>query len=49
MREGQQACVVCCDIANGVHFGAITCEGCKVGDELVPVRRPVMLIKKQLS
>ncbi|ELU05472.1 hypothetical protein CAPTEDRAFT_119978, partial [Capitella teleta] len=24
-----QMCVVCSDIANGVHFGAITCEGCK--------------------
>jgi len=29
--EGQQLCVVCNDVANGVHFGAITCEGCKVG------------------
>jgi len=30
-REGQQLCAVCGDIGNGVHFGAITCEGCKVG------------------
>ncbi|KAK2162446.1 hypothetical protein LSH36_98g01040 [Paralvinella palmiformis] len=29
LLEGQQLCVVCQDIANGVHFGAITCEGCK--------------------
>jgi hypothetical protein len=27
---GQPICVVCGDLANGVHFGAITCEGCKV-------------------
>ena len=30
MKEGQHACVVCSDLANGVHFGAVTCEGCKV-------------------
>ncbi len=30
LTEGQQLCVVCSDVANGVHFGAITCEGCKV-------------------
>ena len=23
-------CEVCSDIANGVHFGVPTCEGCKV-------------------
>ena len=28
--SGQPVCVVCGDIANGVHFGAVTCEGCKV-------------------
>ena len=28
--EGQQLCVVCKDIGNGIHFGAVTCEGCKV-------------------
>ncbi|ELU06151.1 hypothetical protein CAPTEDRAFT_137235, partial [Capitella teleta] len=22
-------CVICGDDANGVHFGALTCEGCK--------------------
>ncbi|PVD26170.1 hypothetical protein C0Q70_13839 [Pomacea canaliculata] len=27
--EGQMLCKVCCDIANGVHFGVTTCEGCK--------------------
>lgn len=27
--EGQQLCVVCQDIGNGIHFGAVTCEGCK--------------------
>ena len=32
--EGQQLCVVCLDLANGVHFGAVTCEGCKVGSIL---------------
>ena len=30
MSAGQQLCVVCHDVANGIHFGAITCEGCKV-------------------
>ena len=30
LSEGQQLCVVCQDVANGLHFGAITCEGCKV-------------------
>ena len=30
LRDGQQQCVVCLDLANGVHFGAVTCEGCKV-------------------
>jgi len=29
LKEGQQLCVVCSDVANGIHFGAITCEGCK--------------------
>ena len=29
---GQQLCVVCGDMANGVHFGAVTCEGCKVSN-----------------
>ena len=28
--EGQMLCKVCGDIANGVHFGVTTCEGCKV-------------------
>ncbi|KAL5009325.1 hypothetical protein ScPMuIL_014906 [Solemya velum] len=27
--EGQVLCKVCGDIANGVHFGVNTCEGCK--------------------
>ncbi|XP_055880492.1 uncharacterized protein LOC106057102 isoform X4 [Biomphalaria glabrata] len=27
--EGQLLCKVCGDIANGVHFGVTTCEGCK--------------------
>ena len=31
LSDGQQLCVVCQDVANGIHFGAITCEGCKVG------------------
>ena len=30
ISEGQLLCVVCNDIGNGVHFGAVTCEGCKV-------------------
>ena len=29
-EEGQVLCEVCSDIANGVHFGVPTCEGCKV-------------------
>lgn len=29
--NGQELCRVCGDVANGVHFGAVTCEGCKVG------------------
>jgi len=29
--DGQLLCVVCGDIGNGLHFGVITCEGCKVG------------------
>lgn len=28
--EGQQLCAVCGDVANGVHFGVVSCEGCKV-------------------
>ena len=28
--DGQQLCVVCRDVANGVHFGIVSCEGCKV-------------------
>ena len=28
--EGQELCRVCADIANGIHFGVMTCEGCKV-------------------
>ena len=28
--EGQELCRVCSDIANGIHFGVMTCEGCKV-------------------
>jgi hypothetical protein len=31
-QEGQELCVVCGDIANGVHFGQHSCEGCKVRD-----------------
>ncbi|PVD26031.1 hypothetical protein C0Q70_13699 [Pomacea canaliculata] len=27
--EGQELCRVCGDLANGVHFGIFTCEGCK--------------------
>ena len=27
---GKQLCVVCSDVGNGIHFGALTCEGCKV-------------------
>ncbi|KAI0207833.1 hypothetical protein LSAT2_007485 [Lamellibrachia satsuma] len=27
--DGQQLCVVCHDVANGVHFGIVSCEGCK--------------------
>ena len=30
INEGQQMCMVCNDVANGIHFGALTCEGCKV-------------------
>ena len=30
ISEGQQQCVVCQDLANGIHFGAVSCEGCKV-------------------
>ena len=29
-EDGRQLCAVCNDIANGIHFGAVTCEGCKV-------------------
>ena len=29
-EEGQELCKVCADIANGIHFGVPTCEGCKV-------------------
>jgi hypothetical protein len=32
-REGQVLCKVCGDIANGIHFGVNTCEGCKVNIE----------------
>lgn len=32
LSAGQQLCVVCHDVANGIHFGAITCEGCKVSE-----------------
>ena len=28
--DGQQLCVVCGDLANGIHFGVTSCEGCKV-------------------
>ena len=28
--DGQVLCKVCGDIANGIHFGVNTCEGCKV-------------------
>ena len=28
--KDSQMCVICGDAANGVHFGAMTCEGCKV-------------------
>lgn len=27
--EGQQLCAICSDVGNGIHFGVITCEGCK--------------------
>ncbi|KAK7103142.1 uncharacterized protein [Littorina saxatilis] len=27
--EGQELCRVCGDLANGIHFGVFTCEGCK--------------------
>lgn len=27
--EGQELCRVCGDLANGLHFGVFTCEGCK--------------------
>lgn len=30
ISEGQQMCAICSDIGNGIHFGVITCEGCKV-------------------
>ena len=30
ITEGQQMCAICSDVGNGVHFGVITCEGCKV-------------------
>jgi hypothetical protein len=29
IQEGQQLCRICNDVANGVHFGVISCEGCK--------------------
>ena len=29
LHEGQHMCAVCNDVANGIHFGALTCEGCK--------------------
>ncbi|TNN59293.1 Nuclear receptor subfamily 1 group I member 3 [Liparis tanakae] len=28
-EEEPNACVVCGDLANGFHFNALTCEGCK--------------------
>ncbi|KAL8585401.1 hypothetical protein ACOMHN_063179 [Nucella lapillus] len=28
-EEGQTLCGVCGDLANGMHFGVLTCEGCK--------------------
>ncbi|XP_067682302.1 uncharacterized protein [Haliotis asinina] len=28
-EEGQYLCLVCGDLANGIHFGVYTCEGCK--------------------
>ncbi|XP_005095909.2 uncharacterized protein LOC101854010 [Aplysia californica] len=28
-QEGQELCKVCGDLANGIHFGVYTCEGCK--------------------
>jgi len=37
LSEGQQLCVVCHDVANGIHFGAITCEGCKVSNTIFAV------------
>ena len=33
--EGQQICTVCHDVANGVHFGVVSCEGCKVSNGFV--------------
>ena len=46
ITEGQQMCAICSDVGNGVHFGVITCEGCKVRlfelllleDELIATR-----------
>jgi len=37
ITEGQQMCAICSDVGNGIHFGVITCEGCKVRSlELLP-------------
>jgi hypothetical protein len=33
--EGQELCRVCGDLANGLHFGVYTCEGCKVRNTLL--------------
>ena len=33
--KGQVLCKVCNDIANGIHFGVTTCEGCKVRSVVV--------------
>lgn len=33
--DGQLMCAVCGDIGNGIHFGVVTCEGCKVCDVII--------------
>lgn len=30
ITDGQQMCAICSDVGNGIHFGVVTCEGCKV-------------------
>jgi hypothetical protein len=43
LSAGQQLCVVCHDVANGIHFGAITCEGCKVSNGCFSI----LIVKKR--